>query len=620
MKLKKKRSKGVRVKKYPHGGYHGDPPYTAVSDATYVAMPDLSFLPVLQPLPEEQRPVGPTIGPTTQAQITAGSNRYEAERRRREAIERGINPNLAFTMPPGLMGDPQAAAAYQYDNMLTSPIGQIAGEFAFTPIGRGLDYVIPRIPSTYLGRQTGRGVNYLGEKASALGQKAMQFLSDYAMETPGMRVVKSEGIGYNPRTQRLYSEQQLKEGKRAAGDEMTRRQVEVLYTEEGQRRLRQQIADDLTLFATNRGMLGPTYSGDFLVQRSQQKVLDAMSDGVLDPNSPLVTKELEKALAKIESAIYSPSDVPYFRNAVGVPIEDLMALDARLAEISPRLEEISKREAVIYDKLDQMDKTGANVFSPEYKKLTDELDALDAEVGPLIDERRVIKEQLKKETDVLETGASYNYDTNQITIGSEFYVDPQFAREIVGHEFRHLLQMAPKSRSEIFYSLPLQARRAFSKVDQDLGKLDLVNISELKGLTPEQITGLNQAKDYFLRGPQRSPAPIERTAMLDELRTAMVYSNVIPDRYATITAADVADMRKLYGAQYPMSERAAANAPQRIIELSKDTEANNQLLADIMNRLPIIAFGAAGAAAAQEYGYGGKYKIKKKRKSGYRTV
>ena len=87
----------------------------------------------------------------TDSERKAASERIEKEKKREEAIEKGINPNLAFMMPPGLQGDPQAIAAYQYDNPLSSPIGTIATGIAGIPIdialGAGVGYLAPRVSS-----------------------------------------------------------------------------------------------------------------------------------------------------------------------------------------------------------------------------------------------------------------------------------------------------------------------------------------------------------------------------------------------------------------------------------------------------------------------------------------
>jgi hypothetical protein len=69
----------------------------------------------------------------------AADERFKADRKREEAIERGVNPNTAFMTPPGLGADNEARAAYEYDNPATSNIGQIAGGIGFLPIDRGLD-------------------------------------------------------------------------------------------------------------------------------------------------------------------------------------------------------------------------------------------------------------------------------------------------------------------------------------------------------------------------------------------------------------------------------------------------------------------------------------------------
>ncbi|MEL0120740.1 MAG: hypothetical protein VXB01_17535, partial [Opitutae bacterium] len=118
------------------------PSTTAARDNTNVSVSLPVFSPVLRIPESEQRgaSIGPMIDDPYLLQLL--EDQFKRDQRRREAIARGVNPNLAFTMPPGIMGDSEAAAAYQYDNMLTSPIGQIASSIAGTPVDRALEPVV----------------------------------------------------------------------------------------------------------------------------------------------------------------------------------------------------------------------------------------------------------------------------------------------------------------------------------------------------------------------------------------------------------------------------------------------------------------------------------------------
>ena len=100
----------------------------------------------------------------TDRERDAADQRFKDDRRREEAVKRGVNPNTAFMTPPGLGADNEARAAYEYDNPATSNIGQIAGGIGFLPIDRGLDIALTAAAgSIRKGLETRRYKNFKSE-------------------------------------------------------------------------------------------------------------------------------------------------------------------------------------------------------------------------------------------------------------------------------------------------------------------------------------------------------------------------------------------------------------------------------------------------------------------------
>lgn len=680
MRAKKKRKSGVQVKKYQHGGYHGDPPYTASADGTYVAMPDLSFLPVLQPLPEEpeeQRPVGPTIGPTTQAAIDAGSKRYEAEKRRREAIARGINPNLAFTMPPGIMGDSQAAAEYQYDNMFTSPIGQIATEFAFTPIGRGLDYVIPRIPSTYLGRQTKRGFNYLGKQASLLGQKAMQFLSDYAMDQGARQIldgVAPTRAGFTGVDDMRIGPQfhtvnpSLSETRAAAAEGnliFQQRKNDFLNNPVLQGRHQKNIRQQLnTLYketmeemggGTNQGVIdaiNANRTGDPAIDgmldealKSWNKLSSQVVKGELPLDAPIVLEALKNSNREIKNMTFKPlsaygKDAFSKPRAAYTPVLDgpqLRAAEQRIEEIGFEIPKAARRGDA--EKAMALDAERADlIVQVENSRLEYPRIRLDANSKPVLDSQGNY---------IYELSSYGGYDfkpgffkpgqrPNEIMVDPYAYRNPDHLESIIEHEFTHAISNFDPGLRQL---VDMRQLETTSAVARDMGNLvPRVRVEDIATDAEAKVFG--GALDYVTQAG--NPNPIlgtryrnmtERKPMVAETRMRMVQAGAIDDIDSVVTTDDILNFYdKMYG---PQQVRKKASQPlmsshkdaDRILELFdprtpvKDGSGriNADILRDVMNSLPVITAAAAGTAVAaggdvgQDFRHGGKFKILKKK-------
>jgi len=627
MRSKKKRKPGVYVNKYFHGGVHGDPPYTAPSDATSVFMPELQFQPVLQALPDT-RPVGPTIGPAT----PIDEERYNREMRRRDAIARGINPNLAFTMPPGLQGDPQAAAEYQQDNMLTSPIGQIASAMAFTPIDMGIEAALPFIPSTYAGRQLNRLGQRVGDRVAQKGEDVLSYVNRTEPEVLAGTI----------------NLQTLNQTGREMVDQHIARQQEFLTDPVLQQRQRGRIAEQTQAFyddfiadmqkRTGSALsfqeiqaalraIGPDASGlnqGAMVADDLLKIQGAMVNGKVDPNSLLVTEGLTKTNQRIQQTALN------YENLGGRH----QFLDA---------DQIAARKTMIADKQREMKRlerqyrreTSEKFGDPDQTRM--ERDALEREVQSMQNEVEI------STTGFLDPNAYYSYGNREIYLGGQRLVNPQAARIIREHEFEHALQRFPEILKS--HMTTADEMENLEQVAVALGEMVPRKVSgRTSGVT--EIEDYEDALKYFERARGGSPTGglggfsgrsvfpdriVERTPMLAELKQDMIDKGVIAARSTDVTESDIL---RFFDEYYtPEKKRRFADqaimrdpGSLRILELFDPTRTNAsgvnnaKIMADQMNKLSAVLLGTGSAAATQDFKYGGKIKVKKKKKPGYRTV
>jgi hypothetical protein len=122
--------------------------------------------------------------------------------------------------------------------------------------------------------------------------------------------------------------------------------------------------------------------------------------------------------------------------------------------------------------------------------------------------------------------------------------------------------------------------------------------------------------------------------MLAELKQDMIDKGVIAARSTDVTESDILRFFDEYYApekKRKFADQALMGEPTslRILELFDPTRTNAsgvrnaKIMADQMNKLSAALIGTGSitaAGAASSYKYGGKFKIKKKKKPGYRTV
>ena len=124
----------------------------------------------------------------------------------------------------------------------------------------------------------------------------------------------------------------------------------------------------------------------------------------------------------------------------------------------------------------------------------------------------------------------------------------------------------------------------------------------------------DKAKAYYETGKGRGR---ERSTYHAEAKQDLVEEGIIPNLDAKVTKQDVL---KFYNERYApeqlrkMGDEPIMDHPQslRLFEMFDPNVGDNaQKIAEFMNRLSAVAVGTGAAAASQEYGIGGKYKVKK---------
>ena len=666
MRPKKKRKPGVQVKKYQFGGSVTGP-MLMPTDNTRVEMPELRpVMPQLDPLMMDlltnPRQTGTTIGPTTKARMDADRKRTEAIERRREAIERGINPNLAFMMPPGLMGDPQAAAAYQYDNPMSSPIGQIATAIAFSPIDIGIEAAMPFIPSTYVGRQLNRFGEYVSTKAGQLGDNFVQRFSEPAPLNPSAQPLDGAvnqdalaALNQSQYVQRTEPEvltgtvdlQATNQIGRDQVDQHIARQQEFLTDPVLQQRQRERIAEQTQAFyddfmasqrKTNPNAsfqeiqrqlrsTGPDPSGYDMgaaIADDLLRIQGAMVNGKVDPNSLLITEGLQKVNQRVQQTRLTYENLGGRRQPL-----DANQIAARQRTIADKKKEIRRLEQ-------QYRREKAQQFGdPDQTRM--QRDALEQEINVLQAEVEA------STTGFLDPNAHYDYYNKEIYLGGQRIIDPQTGRIVREHEFEHALQRFPDD----LLKSPLTQSHLMEEFDQVAARLGEMVPRKINVRTTgfDETDKFDDALKYFERTKGGDPLPtnhpgslltpggvypdrvIERTPMLAELKQDMIDKGVIAARSTEVTESDI--LRFLDEFYSPEKSRKFADqaimsdpTSLRILELfdpaAKNARgvSNARIMAEEMNRLSAVILGTGSitaAGAASSYKHGGKFKILKKK-------
>jgi hypothetical protein len=404
-----------------------------------------------------------------------------------------------------------------------------------------------------------------------------------------------------------------REGQDAAIDYIAKRQA-LFRTPEMQRRAAERIADNLTLVANElrsqmqSGNVARNILDDF------QRIEGSMVGGRVDPNSLLVQQILAEQVTDIDltqlkvGALAPPQPT-------GVTREMMAANEAQMEEVNDQLQKI----------LDEQDRIPRS--DPRWHELEQQVNELDSKLVRM----QSVYDKVPNVSYPADAGWSPGYfGGGEIEMRGKYLMTPRTARVVAGHEFEHGLQEAPYSSQipSLHGSSQFQKRfpgglPSHDVLEAEMGQLTPRKVQGPTGINPfngnpiyrnRQEELYDKARDYYETGKGRGR---ERSTYHAEAKQDLVEEGIIPDLDATVTKQDVL---KFYNERYApeqlrkIGDEPIMDHPQslRLFEMFDPNVGDNaQKIAEFMNRLSAVAVGTGAAAASQEYGTGGKYKIKK---------
>ena len=547
---------GVTVKKYEHGGSHPtaeEKRKQMLQTGNWTEGPDGELLRVPQEesLPPQQNMFGfPT---TERAQQLGSLERPLTESELREYIQYGFSPtnpvNTAFSVGAGM--HPAGAAA--------DVIGNV--------VGKGLGLVA----------QGGRAVmNFLRPASDELADAAQAAYGSIRPNIPQSEL-------------RSLTPAQMQEGLETSNRLLSERMAETL-TDEGQRRARQQIVDQVTYYDN--------------IARSSDEALERLGFNAVQ------RAVLRKAMNK-----YRTADGALDLNSPAIAA-DLADFNRRMASVSNKSGEVVQRAGMAGksdEALEQLRSLRDKAYDAgDYQRVADlEDQILQTERAAWVQDKLVDKEL---------TNAFYDsgLGDRSILLGRQYLTDPNYATAATIHEVQHALQDIPSR-------LPYLNQRLGRGVEADRILEDLVLIDRRNpNITTSPTDDLWDDLSYF---EQKAAGRMsEKSPFLAEMREDMLSKGYISNRYQEVTD-DLMDryLKDYYGARNVSTpSTAAGNQNVRILEIMDRNVGpyNRGVLKDAMNKM-LVGVPAVGAGVGAmsgdtpEYKMGGKFKVRKAKRYGY---
>lgn len=554
----------VRKQKYYHGGVHPtreEKRQQMLDSGMWTEGPNGELLRV---------PTQDMFGfPTTErAQQLSQSTEPLNEQQLSEYIRYGFSPtnpvNTAFSMIAG--AHPAAAAADVVGNV----------------IGKGLGYVAQG------GRQL---MNFLRPAADEIADAA----------TAGFAKIRPD---VNNKQLREATEAQMTPALEESGRVLTERMGEFM-SEEGQRRARNQIVDQLRFFKRIADVpeeeltkMGMSKQEIITFRHSLKKFDDGL--GGIDASNPEIDKILDRWSAQVMMTQNRSS------NVVG---------RAAMAEQSD--------EAIrMYQKM--RDKA---MESGNYARVEELNDRINQAQQAAYARNKVIADELTNATYTGPATSGAFSSPPEISLGREFLLDPTSARHATVHEFQHGMQ-------DIFgFNIPKYNNITGRSVEADRVLDDLILIDprspKLKTAAEDPLWG-----DYAYFETEQAGYLPEKTPFLAEVREDMLDKGFISHRYDPVDEGLMDRYLKDYWKGKDVNNPSTAKGTEgvRLVELMDNSESvgkyNRELLTEAMNKMLVAvpAVGAAGLAAGttaenqSSYYKGGKLKLKKHKRAGMRLV
>mgnify|MGYP003132359946 FL=1 len=389
--------------------------------------------------------------------------------------------------------------------------------------------------------------------------------------------------------------EQLQEGLETS-NRLLKERMDEFFSDEGQRRARQQIEDQVTYYdrlsrAPDETLerLGFDKAQRVVLRRAMQKYRRA--DGAIDLNSAAIAKDLADFNTRMRGVANRSGEVVQRANMAGKSDEAIVNL-RRLRD-----------EA--YD-------------AGDYQRVADLEDQILQTQQAALTRDQLIEREL--------TNAFYEHagDNRSIMLGRENLADPDYATSATIHELQHAFQDVPSR-------VPYVGEKLGRTVEADRILDDLVLIDPRNpNITTDQRDHLWSDLGYFQQRKQGRLT--EKTPFLSEMREDMLSKGYISHRHQEVTD-NLMDryLKDYYGARNVSTPSTdAGNKNVRILEImDPNTGAYNRgVLKDALNKMLVAvpAVGAAGIAAGttadsgSSYYKGGKLKLKKEKRYGMRVV
>lgn len=581
MKCKKKRRAGVQVKKYQFGGSVTGP-MLMPSDATRVAMPDLQFQPVLQPMPGEGEIRPMPEGADRAAPLFSmlsdpmGTLRAIGEQQR---LPTPAELDIA-SQKTGAIGD---VMRLSYPALMAEAVEQGAPAAALVPHSTPFNAAQASSPGVLATTRTAAPQGFVQARSPAFG---------------------------------LVPTDIYRTGQEAVIDHIATRQA-MFESPEMQSRAAQRIADNLTAVYNRLKDDIPSAGLGPVQMQEWNRLSGAVVNEKIDPNSTLVKSLLNRNTQNVRNLTVDV-DPLVSATPTGMTAEEIYAVERDVRQLEKEIKELD--EQITYA-TSREEKIALDAAQQERR---DQLIALEQSiVGKGIQSPRTAE-------------MSMGGGKPKIRVKGEFLDTPRRARDVAEHEFQHVTQEVPYellfpnlSATPVYRSKFRTTLPEYDVLEQQmLDELTMRKVSVPQTNTPPDKRMWDEAKEYFINPRDAAyPSTRERMPFLGEAKQQLVETGVIPSLESTVTKQDVL---KFYDDLYApeklrkMGDQPIMDHPEslRFFELFDPRVGNNaEKIAEFMNRLSAIAIGAGAAgAASEEYKDGGKFKIKKKKKPGYRTI
>lgn len=459
------------------------------------------------------------------------------------------------------------------------------GDYLDAALGAGL-FVVPGAVASKAGPYIRKGA-----------ERVMNFLRP---KTDEIADIATAGFG-SVRPKRNYDDlknlkpEQMQEGLETS-NRLLKERMDEFFSEEGQRRARQQIVDQVNYYdrlarSSDETLerLGFDKAQMAILRKGMQKYRGA--DGAIDLNSSAIAKDLADFNARIRSVGNTSGEVVKRANE--------MALD------EDAIARFRKKRDEAYDRGD-------------YETVSD----LELRIQEIQQRANTTQKLIDDEL----TNAFYGEGANRryIQLGRENLADPNYATSATIHEMQHAFQDVPSG-------IPYVGEKLSRTVEADRILDDLVLINRKNpNIKTDDLDDVWGDLAYFEQRKQGRLS--EKTPFLSEMREDMLSKGYISHRHQEVTDEMMDRYLKDYYSTRNVStpSTAAGNQNVRILEIMDPNTGpyNRGVLKDAMNKMlvavPVV--GAAGVAAGttaedqSSYYKGGKLKLKKHKRAGMRLV